>query len=118
MAGDFVDAVQFKVEQFPDPQPAGTLQPQGGRGQLVSRGLGQGLGEAPVDVNGQITRQRLREPGDVLAEEKLAPWRFGPVPLGDVGQEAHQREHPPGPVGRGDGRPVLGVQGVDHAGER
>lgn len=63
-------SIRSKVEQFPDPQPAGTLQPQGGRGQLVSRGLGQGLGEAPVDVNGQVTMQRLREFGNVLAEEK------------------------------------------------
>ena len=44
VAGDFVDAVQFEVEQFPDPQPAGALQPQRGRGQLVARAARSALG--------------------------------------------------------------------------
>ncbi|MEN8585486.1 hypothetical protein ABFP37_22610, partial [Burkholderia sp. RS01] len=49
VAWDFVDAVQFKVEQFPDTQSAGALEPQGGRGQFIARGVGEDLGEPPVD---------------------------------------------------------------------
>jgi hypothetical protein len=111
--GHFVDAVEFEVEQFPDPQPASALQPQRGRGQRVVWLPGQYLGEASVDVNGQVAGKWLWEFGIVVAEHQLARWRFGPAPLGDVGQESGQRQHSTGPVRNGDQLTSLRVDRLD-----
>lgn len=114
--GIFVYAVEFEVEQFADPQPAGPLQQQRGYCEFVVA-CSQGLGEAPVGVDGQIPRQRLRQPRDVAAEHQ--PPRRGviPAPFGDVGQEVSQRQHPAGAFGGGDHTVGLGVDGVDERGQ-
>jgi hypothetical protein len=49
---DLVDAVQLEIEHFPDPQPAGALQPQPQCGQLVVGMLGQRGSQPPIRVNG------------------------------------------------------------------
>jgi hypothetical protein len=45
------------------------LQPQGGCGQVISRGLGEDLGEAAVDVDGQVAGLCLRELENVVTEQ-------------------------------------------------
>ena len=55
--------------------------------------------------------------GVVVAEHQLAGRRFGPAPLGDVGQEPGHREHPTGPVGDGDLLTGLGVDRIDQRGQ-
>ncbi|GAA0965075.1 hypothetical protein GCM10009555_003710 [Acrocarpospora macrocephala] len=61
VTGNLVEAVQFQIEQFPDPKPAGALQPQGAGGQLVARSVPQDLGQATVGIDRQVARQSLRE---------------------------------------------------------
>ena len=56
VARDLVDAVEFEVEQLPDAKPAGPLEKQRVGGQAVLGAL-ERLGEAPVGVDGQITRE-------------------------------------------------------------
>ncbi len=117
MVGHFVNTVQLKIEQFPDPQPAGPLQPQRGSGQGVLRASRQDLGEASVDVDGKVARQRPRQFGGVVAEQQLARWRIRPAPLGDVGQETSHGQHSTGSVGDGDRLAGPGVQCVDQRGQ-
>jgi hypothetical protein len=77
MIGNLVDAVQLEIEQFPDPQPAGSLQPERGGGQRVLGLPGQHLGQATVDVDRQVAGQRLRKLGVVVAEHQPAGWCSG-----------------------------------------
>jgi len=50
VARQLVDAVQLKVEQLADAQPAGALQPQGAGGELVAGMVTQLRGQPPVGV--------------------------------------------------------------------
>ena len=64
-------AIQLKVQQLADPEPAGPLQQQCAAGQLVRRGA-QRPGQPPVGVDGKVTRQDFRQLGDVAREDQPA----------------------------------------------
>lgn len=61
--------------------------PQAQRGELSVGMLGQRRGQAPVDFDGQVAGQGLRELGGVVTEHDLAGRVGVPTSLGDVGQE-------------------------------
>ena len=100
VSADLVHAVELEVEQFTDAQPAGAGQQQGVGGEAVV-GSGERVGEPAVSVDGQVARQRLRESGDVAAEQQPSWWGVGPSPLADVGEEAGDGEDAAGLIGAG-----------------
>ena len=111
VARDLVDAVELEVQQLSDAKPTGPLKQQRVGGQAVLGAL-ECFGEAPVGVDGQITRQCARKARHVGAEDELAGRGLLPAPLGDVGKEARDRPDPPILVGRGDRLAGLGVDGL------
>ena len=61
MLENLVDTVQLEVEQFPDPQPAGTLQPQRGRRQRPpDTGVVNPPAVPPPDPSLQMPRDTIR----------------------------------------------------------
>ncbi|GGL10342.1 hypothetical protein GCM10011588_25970 [Nocardia jinanensis] len=105
-AGNLVEAVDFEVEQFPDPQAAGSREQQRRGGEFVVTRV-QGLGEAAVGVDRDVAWQRFRQEGNVVAEHQFPASCVGPSPFGDLGEEGVDRDDAAGVVGDADRLPVL-----------
>ncbi len=93
LTGDLVHAVQFQVDELADAQTGRALQQQCISGQPFGAGL-QRLGQAPVQIGGQVARQRPGQFGDVGAKHQAPLRRFGPAPFGDVVEQAVHRQDP------------------------
>ena len=113
LTGYFVDAVEFEVEQFPDPQAARSLQQQRVGGKSVG-GLRQCRNEFAVGIDWKVTRQRPIRAWHVRGEHQPAARCVVPSPFGDLGQEVADGVDPPDPVGDGD---RLTGDGVDGSGQ-
>ena len=115
-AGDLVHAVEFEVEQFADPQPAGPLEQQRAGRQLIGRLAQRGV-EPPVGVHGQVARQDPGQLRDVGRKDELPGGRVGPAPGGDVGEEVAGREDPLLVFSGGDRGASAAVGGIGGRGE-
>ena len=89
------------------------VQPRQGRRPARREGLERG-GQAPVGVRRQITRQRLRQLGNVAGKDQGTGGGGGPPPLQDVGEELADGEDLPALVSHRHRGAVVVLGGGQH----